>query len=208
MSEGLNDYGLGFLYKKCTKIRQGTLSRLQYVPEYMEALHTASRSNLTLDDYAVFRIVQMEWEKMSSSGQGYISARRVINQISRDLYGDPHAWEMGVRQKKPEKQVELPGGYEDLSWVLRVLEPTKKSTKTVICKTPEVLDLIRSNGEQTLSGVYTGFCEFFFPLVRSGLKNKNNVIYQRYRRAASDLSDIIYYDKNRWFSDYNSYYNK
>ena len=93
MSDGLRDNGLGFLYKKCEAIRQGSISRIQYVPEYIAALKEAAESDVVFDDREVFEIIQEVWTSGRVSKEHYKIARQVIQNISRDRDSDPHAWQ-------------------------------------------------------------------------------------------------------------------
>ena len=91
--DGLNVNELGFLYKKCKIIRPGVISLIGLVPEYMEPLKMAAESGVYFDDYVVFRIIQKSWDTLRANGREYRTARQAINAISKDIYGDPHAWE-------------------------------------------------------------------------------------------------------------------
>jgi len=81
------------LYKKCEAIRQGSISRIQYVPEYISALKEAAESDVVFDDREVFEIIQEVWKSGLMDRSNNKVARQVIQNISRDLYGDPHAWQ-------------------------------------------------------------------------------------------------------------------
>ena len=93
MSDGLRDNGLGFLYKKCKTIRQGSISRIQYVPEYIAALKDAAESDVVFDDRVVFEIVKEVWTSGLADIPHNKIARQVMQNISRDLYDDPYAWQ-------------------------------------------------------------------------------------------------------------------
>ena len=93
MADALRENGLGFLYKKCKVIRQGSISKIQYVPEYIEALKAAAESNVVFDDREVFEIIQEVWTSGLMNQAHNKNARQVLQNISRDLYGDPHAWQ-------------------------------------------------------------------------------------------------------------------
>ena len=80
---------LGFLYKKTT-FRPSIISRIQYIPEYTEALLNDTRS---LNDQLVYEILKKTYKQMCSDGKYYPSARGILNQISKDVMGDSSAWQ-------------------------------------------------------------------------------------------------------------------
>lgn len=81
---------LGFLYKKCKKIRPWVISELAFVPEYMDAIKSFTGM---IDDDAVYSIVCREYKAMIATGSGYRTARDVINKISKDVKGSSSAWQ-------------------------------------------------------------------------------------------------------------------
>ena len=80
---------MSFLYKKCTLIKSGVISKLALVPEYMEALNDF-RGNL--DDQSVYEIVKAVYKKLYDEGRGSDTARSILKQISRDVTGDSQTW--------------------------------------------------------------------------------------------------------------------
>lgn len=62
------------------------------MPEYVSALKNAAESGEAFDDRKVFEIIRTVWVS-ELKDRHYRSARQVIQNISRDLYGDPHAWQ-------------------------------------------------------------------------------------------------------------------
>lgn len=85
--------GLGFLYNRCKIIRQGTLARISLIPEYVDALKKAAESGAVFDDKEVFEIVQEVWTNDLINQRHNRQAKKIISGISKDLYGDPNAWE-------------------------------------------------------------------------------------------------------------------
>lgn len=83
----------GFLNKKCNKIRPGTISLIPFVSEYVDVLRYARDNGALLNDETVFRILQRTYKDMLENEKSYRTARNVINKISKDIYGDPHAWQ-------------------------------------------------------------------------------------------------------------------
>ena len=90
MQDKLKGNELWFLYKKCKRIRPVVISKIQLVDEYMQALREYPGS---LNDETVFEIIRDVYNGMCERGESYRTARDVVNKVSRDLYGDPHAWQ-------------------------------------------------------------------------------------------------------------------
>ena len=88
--ESLERNELTFLYKKCQKIRPWVISQMALVPEYMSALKEYTGN---LDDESVYRIISYVYRDMLSNGQGYRTARDVVNKVSKDVRGDSSAWQ-------------------------------------------------------------------------------------------------------------------
>lgn len=81
---------LGFLYKKCKKIRPWVISELALVSEYMEAIKSFTG---VIDDDVVYSIVCREYKAMLADGSDYRTARDVINKISKDVTGSSFSWQ-------------------------------------------------------------------------------------------------------------------
>ena len=212
LADGLTESGLGFLHKKCVRIKHGTLSRIQFAPEYIDALKDAVNSGIILDDDRVFQILRDTYLKLYNGNVYNSIERRVLCGVSKDLFGDPHAWEVGLTKleikKKITQPVELPDGYQDLHWVLQEIEPFHRGTRRVICETSDILEAIRAERTQGLQTVYYAFCKTFFPMIRSGIKRENVGRYNKFRCAARDFSKALYDgDQDHWRIDYAEFYN-
>ncbi len=81
------------LYHKCEKIRPWVISEMGYVPEYMRVVRQVYEDGGVLNDQVIFQIVRDVYKELYRQGNGYKKARDVVNKISKDVYGDPHAWQ-------------------------------------------------------------------------------------------------------------------
>lgn len=79
---------LGFLYKK-TSIRPGVISKLNFVPEFIEALKVYDGC---LNDISVYEVLKKTYKQMLADGKSYRTARDIMNKISKDVMGDGSAW--------------------------------------------------------------------------------------------------------------------
>lgn len=80
---------LGFLYKKCKKIRPSVISSLVFVPEYIDAIKAYGGF---INDEVLYEIIREKFMEMCGNGNGYRTARSIINKISKDVKGDTFAW--------------------------------------------------------------------------------------------------------------------
>lgn len=78
-----------FLYKN-TSIRGMVISKMTFVPEYMDALRAYKG---TLDDNAVYEVIRATYLKMLENGTAYKTAKDVLRKVSKDVKGDSLAWE-------------------------------------------------------------------------------------------------------------------
>lgn len=78
----------GFLYKKLS-IRPSVISKMVFVPEYLEALKTTTKD---LNDITVYEILKETFVEMCNDGKDYRTARDVMNKVSKDVMGDSSAW--------------------------------------------------------------------------------------------------------------------
>jgi len=87
---------LGFLYFACSDIRPSVISQIGYIPEYMDALRNLKNDGVYIDSQTVFQTVKDVYHMVFENNKGnskYRSARQIMNKLSSDLYGDPHAWQ-------------------------------------------------------------------------------------------------------------------
>lgn len=80
---------IGFLYRKCKKIKPGTISMMNWVPEFNEVIKNYQGG---FNDEVVFQLVSIKFNEMYANGEAYRTATRVIKKISREVTGDPNAW--------------------------------------------------------------------------------------------------------------------
>lgn len=85
-----NNDEVGFLYKKCKKIRPSVISMLVFVPEYMNAI---KKYTGYINDEVLFEILRKEFKTMCENGTAYRTARGIMNKISKDVKGDSSFWE-------------------------------------------------------------------------------------------------------------------
>ncbi len=88
---GANPY-VGFLYKKCKLIRPSTISKMQYVPEFIEAIKALEGTEVEINDNIVYNTLKDVMSRMVLEGRSYHNASGVMNRISKEVIGDPSAW--------------------------------------------------------------------------------------------------------------------
>ncbi len=84
-----NNDEVGFLYKKCKKIRPSVISMLVFVPEYMNAIKNYTEY---INDEVLYEILRTEFKTMCKNGRDYRTARGIMNKVSKDVKGDSLAW--------------------------------------------------------------------------------------------------------------------
>lgn len=83
---------IGFLYKKCTKIKPSVISKMAVVPEFISVIKEYKGD---INDETVYELLRAKSKEMYNKGNGglYRSARDVMKKVSRDVRGDTLAWE-------------------------------------------------------------------------------------------------------------------
>lgn len=83
---------VGFLYKKCTKIKPSVISAMALVPEF---INVVKQYDGDINDEVVYELLRKEAKEMYNRGKGglYRTARDVMKKVSRDVKGDTLAWE-------------------------------------------------------------------------------------------------------------------
>lgn len=83
---------VGFLYKKCTKIKPSVISAMALVPEFISVIKEYKGD---IDDEVVYELLRAKSKEMHNKGKGglYRTARDVMKKVSRDVKGDTLVWE-------------------------------------------------------------------------------------------------------------------
>lgn len=81
---------LGFLYKKCKKIRPSIISQIVFCPEFTKIIKDYKGE---INDEVIFELLSAKFREMCSDNTDYRTARGIINKISKDVKGDSFAWQ-------------------------------------------------------------------------------------------------------------------
>lgn len=81
---------VGFLYKKCKKIKPSTISMIGLVPEYNDVI---KKYKGDIDDDVIYELVRTKFKEMYDSKSAYRTAKGVLKKISKEVKGDASAWE-------------------------------------------------------------------------------------------------------------------
>lgn len=215
---------LGFLYKKCKKIRPYVISQIALVPEYIEALKAYTGS---LDDDSVYEVIKGTFKNMLADGKGYRTARDAMNKISKDVKGDSFAWQYKNDNILGEKSIEvfeflssinkvkdftpiIDDNNKDLAYLFDVCTIPPRTIQKII-STEILSNEFRKYGEVSDDKeAYEVFSNVFFPIVRKGYKTSNDEdkrrLYYRLRAIAQKFSKVIYGDDLSWHNDYQKKY--
>ncbi|MBE6872085.1 MAG: hypothetical protein E7491_09085 [Ruminococcaceae bacterium] len=97
--------GLGFLYKNAI-LKPSTISQMQYVPEFIEAIRTKKGR----DALSVYDIVKNTYFEMLLKGEAQRTATDIMNKISKQVTGSILTWRKELYQKLRNDKVKIVGG--------------------------------------------------------------------------------------------------
>lgn len=139
---------VGFLYKKCKKIKPSVISAMALVPEFIEVIKAYEGS---IDDETVYELLREKSKEMYNRGKGglYRTARDVMKKVSRDVKGDTLVWERECEEEASETEnaTETAPVLQCNPDIRFLFESCTKIKPSVICQIssiPEYVEAIKS----------------------------------------------------------------
>lgn len=184
---------VGFLYKKCKKIKPSVITALALVPEFVEVIKQFKGD---INDEAVYRLLREKSKEMCNQGDDslYRVARDVMKKVSRDVRGNTLLWEKEITDEQLKihniefihKELSIQD-FELLYWVsvpefVTEVQNLKQTEDTV--SQMEIFEIMKNIYILRLSKKERGeYANFRFALARKSLKA---------------LSEMLYGDENAW----------
>lgn len=186
---------VGFLYKKCKRIKPSVISAMALVPEFIEVIKGFEGD---INDEIVYELLRKKSKEMYNQGKGglYRTARDVMKKVSRDVKGDALEWERG---EETDEEVKAAVSTLPTNHKVEFLHNTCKKIKpSVICQIALVPEFIRAikayDGYVDDEAVYRILCEESWKLYAQGVGG----LYETAKEVMKKVSYDVKGDRFAW----------